>query len=499
MSKKYVIAFDIGTTGCRTILFDKGGNIIASSYQEFTQYYPKPGWVEHDAQEIWDTQLKTAQAAIAQAGAQEEEISGIGITNQRETVVVWDKHTGKPIMNAIVWQDRRTSAMCDQMKADGLEHYVKENTGLIIDAYFSGSKIQWILDNMEGARARAEKGELICGTIDSWMIWKLTGGKVHVSDYCNASRTMLFNIKTLSWDATMLKHLNVPEQILPTPRPSSEVYGYTDAAAFLGLRVPIAAAIGDQQGALFGQACFEQGMVKATYGTGGSLVMNAGNNIIHSQNGMLTSIAWGLDGGVTYSLEGLLYVVGAAVQWLRDELKIVKNAAETEAMAMAVPDTGGVYFVPAFVGLSAPYWDQYARGALLGITRGTNCNHIARAVLESMAYQIKDVLECMYVDTGIPIVDLKVDGGACKNNFLMQFQADLLNAPVIRPKVVDATARGAAFLAGLATGFWKDKTQLTNMFELDSSYMPNMPSEQREKLYAGWKKSVGRALDFEEH
>lgn len=497
--KKYVMAFDIGTTGCRTILFDRAGGIASSDYREFTQIYPKPGWVEHNAMEIWQTQLCTVESAMKMVGALAEEIAGIGITNQRETCVVWEKATGMPLMNAVVWQDKRTSAYCDQLKAEGWEDYVRENTGLILDSYFSGTKIKWVLDNISGARKRAYEGEILTGTIDSWIIWKLTGGSAHVADYSNSSRTMLFNIKELKWDDSLLELMDIPQKMLPTPQPSSKVYGKTDPDCFLGMEIAVAAAVGDQQGALFGQACFEPGMVKATYGTGGSLVMNTGKQKYRSDNGMLTSVAWGIDGEINYSLEGLLYVVGASVQWLRDELQIIKSAAETEAMASAVESTDGVYFVPAFVGLSAPYWDQYARGMLIGITRGTGRNHIARAALESMAFQINGVLGCMNADTGIPLTELKVDGGACKNNFLMQFQADILQRPVLRPKIVDATARGAAFLAGLATGFWQDTAELKDMFELDRRFDPSITSGKREALCEGWEKAVRRALDWETH
>lgn len=494
MTAKYMMAFDAGTTGCRTIIFDKQGREVSSAYQEFSQIYPKPGWVEHDPQEIWNAQYGTALRALNQAKIEPEEISGIGITNQRETCVVWDKQTGKPIMNAIVWQDRRTADICEELKNEGLEPYVKENTGLILDAYFSGTKLQWILDHVEGARARAEKGELLFGTIDSWLIWNLSEGAVHVIDYSNASRTLLFNIKQVKWDDHMLEALKIPKQVLPKAMPSSALYGVTGKNIFGGAEIKIASAVGDQQGALFGQACFSQGMVKATYGTGGSLIMNTGENVIHSKSGLLTTIAWGLDGKVEYALEGLLYVVGASVQWLRDEMHLIYDACDTEYLANKVADTNDVYFVPAFTGLSAPYWDQHARGAIIGLTRGVNRNHIIRATLESMAYQIKDVLNCMEGDSGIKNVSLKVDGGACKNNFVMQFQADLLDIPVMRPKVVETTARGAAFLAGLAVGFWKDKKELLDTFELDAEFTPDMTEETRDKLYAGWKEAVSRVL-----
>jgi len=494
MDKKYVMAFDAGTTGCRSIIFDREGNEISSAYQEFTQYYPKPGWVEHDAQEIWNAQHGTAQRAITTADIDPAEIAAIGITNQRETTVIWEKSTGKPIMNAIVWQDRRTSAICEELKAAGMEGYIKENTGLIIDAYFSGTKVKWMLDNVPGARKKAENGELLFGTIDSWLIWNLSGGAVHVIDYSNASRTLLFNIKTVAWDETLLKAMDVPAAILPQARPSSEVYGETAKSVFFGHGIPIAGAVGDQQGALFGQACFAAGMVKATYGTGGSLIMNTGYQPIQSRNGLLTTIAWGLDGKVEYALEGLLYVVGSSVQWLRDELHIIEEASDSEHFAQKVSDTNGVYFVPAFTGLSAPYWDQYARGAIVGLTRGANRNHIIRATLESMAYQIKDVILCMENDAGIKNVQLQVDGGACKNNFMLQFQSDILDIPVLRPQVVETTARGAAFLAGLAVGFWKDKEELLHSFKLDRRFEPAITEEKRAELYQGWKAAVNCIL-----
>lgn len=490
MEKKYVIAFDAGTTGCRTIVFDKKGNQVSTVYQEFAQIYPNPGWVEHDPQEIWNAQHSTAQRALTQAGIDPNEVAAIGITNQRETTVVWDKETGQPIMNAIVWQDRRTAGYCETLIERGLSDYVKENTGVLIDAYFSGTKIRWMLENVEGARERAERGELLFGTIDSWLIWNLTGGKAHVIDYSNASRTMLFNIKDICWDEHLLHELEIPKAILPEARPSSEIYGTTDPGLFAGAAIPVAGAIGDQQGALFGQTCFKAGMIKATYGTGGSLIMNTGYTPTKSETGMLTTIAWGLDGKVEYALEGLLYTVGSSVQWLRDELKIIYNAADTEHYARQVKDTNGVYFIPAFTGLSAPYWDQNARGAIIGLTRGANRNHLIRATLESMAYQIKDVIGCMEEDSKIQNVELKVDGGACKNNFLLQFQSDLLGIPVLRPKVVETTARGAAFLAGLATGFWSSKDELMDTFDLDRRFDPDIKDEDRDKLYDGWKKAV---------
>jgi glycerol kinase len=497
MDKQFVMAFDEGTTGCRTILFDKGGNVYKSSYREFTQIFPKPGWVEHDPMEIWEAQMQTMRDVMK--GVDPQTIATIGITNQRETCVVWEADSGKPVNNALVWQDKRTSGRCEELKKSGLNEYVRENTGLIIDSYFSGTKIKWILDNIPNGMKRAKKGELRAGTIDSWLIWNLTCGKSHVIDYCNASRTLLFNIKCLEWDERMLSEIGVPREILPTPMPSASILGMTDESIFEGVSIPIGGACGDQQAALFGQACFEKGMVKATYGTGGTLVMNLGEKPIVSDNGMLTSVAWGLDGKVNYSLEGLLYVVGAAVQWLRDGLQIIDSAEQSEQLAQSVSDTGGVYVVPAFVGMAAPYWDQFARGTIVGITRGTTRAHIVRATCESMAYQIRDVVDCMKLDSGIDITQIKVDGGACKNNFLMQFQADILDTPILRPKVVETTARGAAFLAGLSTGFWKDTKELVSSFELDREFVPNMQEQTRSKLYGQWKRAVERSLSWEEH
>jgi glycerol kinase len=499
VKEKYVAAFDSGTASCRTILFDHAGDIVSMSSQEFAQIYPKPGWVEHNPLDILAAQVATARDALSRANAGPQDVAAIGITNQRETTVVWDRTTGVPVMNALVWQDHRTADICDELKARGLSGYVKENTGLIIDAYFSGTKIRWILDNVTGARKKAEKGELLFGTIDTWLIWKLTGGQVHATDYSNASRTMLFNINSLQWDERLLKELQIPHAMLPQAHPSSDLFGTTDESALWGARTPITASIGDQQGALFGQTCFKPGMVKATYGTGGSLQMNTGHTPIRSDLGMLTTIAWGLNGKVEYALEGLQFVVGASVQWLRDKLKLIDESKDSEYFASKVADTNGVYFVPAFVGLSAPYWDQYARGAILGLTMGANRSHIIRATLESMAYQMKDVIECMEKDSGIPHKELRVDGGACMNNFLMQFQADLLGVPVTRPKIVESTARGASFLAGLATGFWRDQSELQDTFKLDRRFEPSIDESKRNKLYAGWKKAVERAKDWEEH
>ncbi len=497
--KKYVLALDEGTSSARAILFDKAGEIAAIGQREFRQIYPEPGWVEHDANEIWSTQLDVIREAFESAGARPEEVAAIGITNQRETCVVWDRATGKPIHNALVWQDRRTAGVCDKLKENGMEAVIREKTGLVVDAYFSGTKIAWLLDNVEGARARAEKGELAAGTIDSWLIWNLTGGRVHVTDVSNASRTQLMDIRSCEWDDQLMQALRVPRAILPDIRDSAEVYGTTDPALFDGAEIPVASAIGDQQGALFGQACFEPGMVKATYGTGGSLMMNIGDAVKYSDNGLLTTVAARVDGQVQYAMEGLLFTVGSVVQWLRDELRLIANAKETEPAARNVPDTNGVYVVPAFTGLSAPHWDQYARGTIVGITRGANRDHLIRASLESMAYQIRDVLDSMAKDTGIELADLKVDGGAAMNDFVMQFQADQLGVSVLRPKIVDTTARGAAFLAGLATGFWDSKDALRATFTLDRQFDQEMDRETANKLHRGWARAVDRSRDWIEH
>ena len=493
MTKKYVLALDQGTTSSRAILFDQSGKGVGVAQKEFTQIYPKAGWVEHDAMEIWGSQMGVAREVLETMGVSPEEVAAIGITNQRETTVVWDKETGKPIYNAIVWQCRRTASICDELKAKGLEGYVRENTGLVVDAYFSGTKVKWILDNVEGARERAKKGELLFGNIDTWLIWNLTRGKVHCTDYSNASRTMLFNIKDLAWDAKILAELDIPLCMLPEVKPSSCVYGVTDPQTFGGAQIPIAGAAGDQQAALFGQACFEPGMAKNTYGTGCFMLMNTGTKRVPSTNGLLTTIAWGVDGKVEYALEGSIFVAGAAVQWLRDEMKLVDNAAETEAMAEAVPDTNGVYMVPAFVGLGAPYWDMYARGTIVGLTRGAGRNHLVRATLESIAYQTRDVLKAMQDDSGITLQALKVDGGAVANNFLMQFQSDILGVPVDRPMVTETTAMGAAFLAGLAVGFWKDKAEIAAKWNVDRTFKPAMETGLREEKYAGWQKAVARS------
>lgn len=493
---KYVMALDQGTTSSRCILFNQKGLIESVAQKEFTQIYPKPGWVEHNAMEIWETQLEVAKEAMAKVGAHASDIAAIGITNQRETTVVWNKHTGKPVYNAIVWQCRRTAGFCDELKAEGFDKAIREKTGLIVDAYFSGTKVKWILDNVEGAREEAEKGNLIFGNIDSWLIWNLTRGKVHVTDYSNASRTMLFNIHELKWDKDILERLNIPETMLPKPMPSSCVYGYTDKELFGG-EIAIGGAAGDQQAALFGQACYKPGTAKNTYGTGCFMLMNTGEKAVESKNGLLTTIAWGIDGKVEYALEGSIFIAGAAIQWLRDELKIVEKASDTEAIAASVPDTNGVYMVPAFVGLGAPYWDQYARGTIVGLTRGAKRAHIIRATLESLAYQTNDVLKAMEEDSGIQLEALKVDGGACANNFLMQFQSDVLGVQVDRPKVIETTALGAAYLAGLAVGYWKNKEEVVKNWAISRSFTPQLDNERRQELLDGWHKAVSRSLGWE--
>ena len=495
---KYVLALDQGTTSSRAILFTKDGRIHETANQEFPQIYPSPGHVEHDPEAIWDSQLAVAKKVMQSAGASPDDIAAIGITNQRETTVVWEKSTGKPVQNAIVWQSRITAAYCDSLKAKGLEDTIRSKTGLPIDAYFSGTKIRHILENNPGARERAEAGELLFGNVDTFLIWRLTGGKVHVTDYSNASRTLVFNIHDLDWDDELLAEMGIPRAMMPTPRPSSEVYGETEAE-FFGAPIKIAGDAGDQQAATFGQACFEPGMAKQTYGTGCFMLMNTGEEAVPSKNGLLTTVAWGYDGKVTYALEGAIFIGGAAVQWIRDGLQAIKESSDIEALAASVDGTDGVYMVPAFVGLGAPYWDQYARGAIVGLTRGTTMAHIARATVDSMAYQTREVLEAMEADSGIELKELKVDGGAVVNNDLMQFQADVLGTAVERPVVSETTALGAAYLAGLAVGFWADTGEVTKNWALDRRFEPRMPEEQREKLYAGWKKAVQRALDWEEH
>ena len=486
---KYIMALDAGTTSNRCILFDEKGEICSIAQKEFTQYFPKPGWVEHDANEIWSSQLGVAVEAMAKLGIGADDIAAIGITNQRETTIVWDKSTGEPVYNAIVWQCRRTSEYCDTLKDKGLTDKFREKTGLIIDAYFSGTKLKWILDNVEGVRERAEKGELLFGTVETWLIWKLTKGKAHVTDYSNASRTLLFNIKDLTWDKEILEELNIPESMLPEPKPSSYVYGYSDAS-FFGKEIPIAGAAGDQQAALFGQTCFNPGEAKNTYGTGCFMLMNTGETPVYSKNGLVTTIAWGLDGKVNYALEGSIFVAGASIQWLRDELRIIESAADSEYMAKKVKDTNGCYVVPAFTGLGAPYWDQYARGTIVGLSRGVNKYHIIRATLESIGYQVNDVLHAMKADSGIDLAALKVDGGASANDFLMQFQSDIINAPVKRPSCVETTAMGAAYLAGLAVGYWNSKEDVIKNWAVDKIFSPIMGEDERERKIKGWNKAV---------
>jgi glycerol kinase len=492
---KYILALDQGTTSSRAIVFDKKGNIKATEQQEFTQIFPKPGWVEHDPMEIWESQLRVAQDILKKNKISAKDIGAIGITNQRETAIVWDKNTGVPIHNAIVWQDRRTAGICDALKEKGLTKYVRKNTGLVIDAYFSGTKINWILDNVVGARKKAKNGDLLFGTVDTWLVWKLTEGAVHVTDYSNASRTLIYNIKSLKWDNKMLKELDIPKNMLPDVRSSSEVYGHS-AKSLFGKEIAIAGIAGDQQAALFGQACHEVGTAKNTYGTGCFMLMNTGTKPVASKSGLLTTIAWGLDGEVTYALEGSVFIAGAAVQWLRDGLKIIDSSPDSEYYAMKVKDTEGVYVVPAFAGLGAPYWDMYARGAIFGLTRGTSKSHLIRATLESLAYQTRDVLDAMTKDSKVELTSLRVDGGASANNLLMQFQADILGSEVERPKVIETTALGAAYLAGIAVGFWK-KEEISKNRQTDKVFKSNMKEEERKKLYKGWQKAVKRTMDWE--
>lgn len=492
---KYVMALDAGTTSNRCILFDEKGTIRSMAQKEFTQYFPKPGWVEHDAGEIWSSQLGVAVEAMQKIGADASDIAAIGITNQRETAIVWDRATGEPVCHAIVWQCRRTSEYCDELKSQGWTEKIRQKTGLIIDAYFSATKVKWILDHVEGARERARRGELLFGTVETWLIWKLTKGAVHVTDYSNASRTMLFNIRTLDWDQEILDLLDIPREMLPKPMPSSCIYGMTDPG-FLGGAIPIAGAAGDQQAALFGQTCFQAGEAKNTYGTGCFLLMNTGEEPVFSENGLVTTIAWGMDGKVNYALEGSIFVAGAAIQWLRDELRLIDSSADSEYMAQKVKDTGGCYVVPAFTGLGAPHWDQYARGTIVGLTRGVNKCHIIRATLESIAYQVCDVLTAMEADSGIALSSLKVDGGASANNFLMQVQADMIDAPVNRPCCVETTAMGAAYLAGLAVRYWKDKEDVKKNWAVDQTFYPRMRAEERAERLKGWKKAVTYAFGW---
>lgn len=492
---KYVMALDAGTTSNRCILFNEKGQMCSVAQREFKQIFPKPGWVEHDANEIWASQLGVAVEAMNMIDASAADIAAIGITNQRETTILWDKNTGEPVYNAIVWQCRRTSEYCDSLKEQGLTEKFRRKTGLVIDAYFSATKIKWILDNVPGARERAEKGELLFGTVETWLIWKLTKGKAHVTDYSNAARTMLFNINTLEWDDEILQILDIPKAILPEAMPSSCVYGMADPA-FLGGEIPISGAAGDQQAALFGQTCFQAGDAKSTYGTGCFLLMNTGEKLVFSENGLITTIAWGLNGKVTYALEGSVFVAGAAIQWLRDEMRIIDSAEDSEYMAKKVKDTNGCYVVPAFTGLGAPYWDQYARGTIVGITRGVNKCHIIRATLESLAYQVNDVLVAMKADSGIALSSLKVDGGASANNFLMQTQADIINVPVNRPQCVETTAMGAAYLAGLAVGYWKDLEDIKNNWMVDRTFVPVLEEKTRTERIQGWKKAVKYAYGW---
>ena len=494
---QYIMALDAGTTSNRCILFDQEGRVRAAAQKEFPQIFPKPGWAEHDAREIWATQLGVAVEAMGKIGATAADIAAIGITNQRETTVVWDRATGEPVYNAIVWQCRRTSAYCDELKARGYAEAIRRKTGLVVDAYFSGPKIRWILDNVPGARRRAEAGELLFGTVETWLIWLLTGGRVHVTDYSNASRTMLFNINTLDWDEELLDLMDIPRSMLPTPVPSSQVYGETDPG-FFGRSIPIAGAAGDQQAALFGQACFTPGQAKNTYGTGCFLLMNTGDKPVFSSSGLVTTVAWGLGSRVSYALEGSIFVAGAAIQWLRDEMRLIDSAADSEYHAGKVADTAGCYVVPAFTGLGAPYWDQYARGAIVGLTRGVNKNHIIRATLESIAYQVSDVLEAMRADSGIALTSLKVDGGASSNNVLMQLQADILQVTVHRPVCVETTALGAAYLAGLAVGYWSSQEEIARNWAVDRTFLPAITTQERDKKLQGWKRAVIRAFDWEE-
>ena len=492
---QYVLALDQGTTSSRAILFDRDGRARACAQQEFTQHYPQPGWVEHDALEIWQSQHSVAVKVLAEAQVGPADLAAIGITNQRETVLLWDRATGEPIHNAIVWQCRRTAAVCDRIRAEGLDRTLRDKTGLVTDAYFSGTKIAWLLENVPGARERAQRGELACGTIDTWLVWQLTGGRVHATDVSNASRTLLFNLHTLAWDPQILNYFAIPASLLPEVKPSSAIYGET---SLFGGSIPIAGVVGDQQASLFGQQCFRHGMVKNTYGTGCFLLMNTGTEIPRSESGLLATVAWGRQGRTEYALEGSVFIAGAAIQWLRDEMKLISTAAESEALALSVPDAHGIYLVPAFVGLGAPHWDAYARGTITGITRGTNRAHLVRAALEEIAYQTREVVNAMGRDSGLRPEMLRVDGGAACNNFLCQFQADILGIPVERPATTESTALGAAYLAGLATGFWKDEAELAAHLKLGRRFEPAMDVARREELYSGWERAVGRAKGWAE-
>lgn len=495
--EKYILALDQGTTSSRAVIFDKAGEAKTIVHREYTQIFTDNGWVEHDPDEIWASQISVAQEALLRLGLSYKDIASLGITNQRETTIVWDKHTGKPIYNAIVWQCRRTANYCDTLKKEGYETLVRQKCGLVLDPYFSATKIRWILENVPGARAQAEAGDLLFGTVDTWLIWRLTHGKVHATDYSNASRTMLFNIHTLQWDDDLLKLFNIPKSILPEVNPSSHIYGKTHPLVFGGA-ISIAGAAGDQHAALFGQTCHSAGMAKNTYGTGCFMLMNTGKASVLSQSGLITTIAWGVDGEVEYALEGSIFVAGAAVQWLRDELGLLTTAAESEKWATSVPDNGGVYVVPAFVGLGAPYWDSYARGTIIGLTRGANKAHIIRATLEGIAYQVYDVLLAMQKDTGLSLNSLRVDGGACANDFLMQFQADILGTEVLRPKCIETTSLGAAYLAGLAVGYWKDKKEIANNWAIDKTFTPTISAAASASLLEGWYKAVDRSRDWVE-
>ncbi|MBT2699619.1 glycerol kinase GlpK [Bacillus sp. ISL-40] len=494
--EKYILSLDQGTTSSRAILFNKEGKIVQVAQQEFQQFFPQPGWVEHNANEIWGSILAVMASCLAGANVKPEQVAGIGITNQRETAVVWEKETGQPIYHAIVWQSRQTAAICEELKAKGYDQLFRDKTGLLIDAYFSGTKVKWILDNVEGAREKAERGELLFGTIDTWLIWKLSGGKAHVTDYSNASRTLMYNIHDLKWDEELLDILSVPASMLPEVRPSSEVYSETVDYHFFGCNVPIAGVAGDQQAALFGQACYDKGMAKNTYGTGCFMLMNTGEQAVKSEHGLLTTIAWGINGKVEYALEGSIFVAGSAIQWLRDGLRMFRNAEESEKFATSVASTDGVYVVPAFVGLGTPYWDSDVRGSVFGLTRGTTKEHFVRATLESLAYQTKDVLTSMEADSGISLKALRVDGGAVANNFLMQFQSDVLDVPVERPEIKETTALGAAYLAGLAVGYWESQEEIATQWNMDKAFTPDMAEEDRNNLYTGWKKAVNAARAF---
>lgn len=494
--EKYILSLDQGTTSSRAILFNRKGEIVQIAQREFTQIFPNPGWVEHNANEIWGSILAVIASCLAEADVKPEQVAGIGITNQRETAVVWDKETGVPVYNAIVWQSRQTAEICEELKEKGYNQIFKAKTGLLIDAYFSGTKVKWILDHVEGAREKAERGELLFGTIDTWLIWKLSGGKAHVTDYSNASRTLMYNIHDLKWDEELLEILTIPASMLPEVRPSSEIYGETVDYHFFGYNVPIAGVAGDQQAALFGQACYEKGMAKNTYGTGCFMLMNTGEQAVNSEHGLLTTIAWGINGKVEYALEGSIFVAGSAIQWLRDGLRMFSNAADSEKYATSVESTEGVYVVPAFVGLGTPYWDSDVRGSVFGLTRGTTKEHFVRATLESLAYQTKDVLTSMEADSGISLKSLRVDGGAVANDFLMQFQSDVLNVPVERPEIKETTALGAAYLAGLAVGYWESQEEIATQWNMDKAFTPNMEEEKRENLYNGWKKAIQATMAF---